>query len=139
MKKKQNTKKSNKSAEAEAMEAYPFTEVYRDHVAGLQYYGHQTIDIKSGDEVKLFHDRANPNSVHAIAVYVHGVKIGYVKDLAARVLIVNRECYNWRASVVSYNPTNPTWQMCVIKIERQSKPIQWNPMSAEGVPFDMAH
>lgn len=132
-------KKSTKATKSSDMEVqYPFNEVYRDHVAGLQYYGHQTIDIKPNDEVKLFHDRGNMHSKHAIAVYVRGVKIGHVKDVNARVLIENREAFNWRASVVSYNPTNPTWQMCVIKIERQPKPLVYAPTPAEGIPFDMA-
>lgn len=109
-------------------------EFYRDHVAGLQYYGHQLASVQAGDEVKLIHEPANPHSPHAVAVCVNDVKIGHVKDNAARFMVGHRKNYKWRAHVISYNPSNPTWQMCVILIEHATLPPE--PKSLDPVEFN---
>lgn len=129
--KNRKTVKNNKTMEKPQQQ---WNEFFRGHVAGLQYYSHQLANIKAGDTLSFVHERNNPHSPHAVAIYCNEHKIGHVKDPIAQEMVDVRDFYNWRGSVVSYNPTNPTWQMCVILIERATKPIVVD--GRDSIPFN---
>lgn len=96
-----------------------WSEFARCSVAGLQYHDYQRIvdPIQADDPVELRYEPSNAYSRNAVAVYVHDTKIGYVPESVSPKLVAARNNFRWRARVVSFNPTNPTWHMCTIQIE----------------------
>ena len=104
--KKQTTKKST-----------PLN-VYRDHVAGVQYSDYQLITIKAGDEVELRRETSNPVDAEAVAVYVKDTRVGYIKRPHNRRLIgLKRDGAVFSGKVVSFNKNNPSWQAIVISVD----------------------
>lgn len=94
------------------------TNVYLDHVAGLQYSDYQRVNIKAGDAVELRRETSNPADTNAIAVYIHGTRCGFIKRPQNQRLIgLKRDGAKFEASVVSFNKNNPSWQALVISVD----------------------
>lgn len=92
--------------------------VYRDHVAGVQYYDYQLITIKAGDEVELRRETSNPVDAEAVAVYIKDTHVGYIKRPHNRRLIgLKRDGAKFSGKVVSFNKNNPSWQAIVISVD----------------------
>jgi hypothetical protein len=92
--------------------------VYRDHVAGVQYSDYQLISIKDGDEIELRRETKNPADANAIAVYIKDTRIGYIKRPHNQRLIgLKRDGAVFSGRVVSYNKNNPSWQAIVISVD----------------------
>ena len=106
--KKQTVKKS---------EAKPLN-VYRDHVAGVQYFDYQLVNIKAGDEIELRRETSNPVDAEAVAVYIKDTRIGYIKRPHNRRLIgLKRDGAKFSGRVVSFNKNNPSWLAIVISVD----------------------
>ena len=103
--KKQTVKKS---------EAKPLN-VYRDHVAGVQYSDYQLVNFQAGDEIELRREPKNPADTNDIAVYVKNTRIGYIPRMhCPRLIGLKRDGSKFSGRIVSYNKNNPSWQAIVI-------------------------
>lgn len=95
-----------------------WVEAYRDSVAGFKYYDGQKAELAAGDELKLVHERNNPYDPHTIAIYKDEFKLGHIKTPHGNKLLgLHRDGAQFRTRVVSYHPTNPSWDMCFILVE----------------------
>ncbi len=92
-------------------------EVYRDHLAGVQFSDYQRANLKAGMPLTLVWERSNAYDPRAIAVYAGDYRIGYVKKNKTEELHALRETgKNTAATLVSYNKNNPSWNAIVISV-----------------------
>lgn len=95
-----------------------WVEAYRDSVAGFKYYDGQKAELAAGDTLKLVREPNNPRDPRAIAVYKGEFQIGHIKaPHCNKLLDLKRDGAQFRTRVVSYHPTNPSWDMCFILVE----------------------
>lgn len=100
-------------------------EVFRDNISGVQYGDYQQVlpKLKAGAKLTLTWERGNNYDPMAIRIDLDKVKLGYVKGNSEfqRLLHEYREHgIKVVATLVSFNRTNPTWQMLTYKIEAPS-------------------
>lgn len=92
--------------------------IFRDHVAGVQYSDYQLVSFKAGDEIELRREPSNPKDSNAIAVYVHDTRIGYIPRIhTQRFIGLKRDGAKFSGRIVSYNKNNPSWQAIVISVD----------------------
>jgi len=92
--------------------------IFRDHVAGVQYSDYQLVNFKAGDEIELRREPKNPADTNAIAVYVKNTRIGYIPRLhCPRLIGLKRDGAKFSGRVVSFNKNNPSWQAIVISVD----------------------
>lgn len=109
---------------AEPDDSMKLKEVLRTNIAGVQFSDYQTcVGIKAGSKLKLWWEPSNKFDAQAIRVEYCGTKIGYIpKGPMQQSLHSYREAgTRVYASIVSYNKTNPTWNMFVVKCEVEDK------------------
>ena len=96
-----------------------WVEVYRDCVMDFKLYDGQRAELKAGDELKLVREPNDPRGhAAAIAVYKDKFKLGYIKSPQCNKLLgLKRDGAQFRTRLVSYHPTNPSWDMCFILVE----------------------
>ena len=93
-------------------------ELYRGAVAGVKFYPSQTFGIKPLDPLTLIAEASNPHDRRAIRVEHKGRTIGYIpRDSTAKLHDAKAAGSEFRASVVSYNKANPSWDSIIILVE----------------------
>lgn len=95
-------------------------EFWRGSVAGFSYHEGPAVlhQIVPGDAVELVHEIGNPQDAHAVAVFWHGRKLGYVPHsdnahIAARMEADGR----LQAYVTRVEPERPDWEKLEIGIQ----------------------
>jgi HIRAN domain len=112
-------------------------ELFRCNIAGVQYGDYQTaVGLKVGSILKLFPDTKNPYDSHAIKVMYGDARLGYIPKGEYQDMLWQLRADKIKVSceISSYNRTNPTWNMFVIKISVDAKDAAYI-QSDDNYPF----
>lgn len=92
-------------------------EIYKEHLAGVQYHDYQRAKLVAGDNLRLVWERTNPVDQNAIAVYKNKVRIGYIRAVGTHILHEYRKRgLKLHTELVSYNKNNPSWSALVVRV-----------------------
>jgi hypothetical protein len=96
----------------------------RVNIAGVQYSDYQQVDpdlfdahLSSQEPLGLVWERTNSHDPKALALYVDNIRIGYIPRGHLQELIhaAHAKGAKVRVHLTGYHPTNPTYNMFVIK------------------------
>lgn len=86
-------------------------------VAGLQYGEAAYIALLKDEPVMLKREAENPHDPKAIAVYVRGIKAGYLPQYENKTLsLLMDQGEILQAAVYAYDYEKPPWERVVIKV-----------------------
>lgn len=91
--------------------------IFEGCLAGVKYSDYQRVaGIRAGRAVKFYWERSNKFDANAVKVELDGVHIGYIPATETSVFHDQRRLNNKVfGEIVSYNRTNPTHQMIVVR------------------------
>lgn len=113
-------------------------ELFRCNIAGVQYSDYQLakLSIRPGARLQLWWESKNKMDQLAIRVELKGVKLGYIPQkhwlnkmwqdapYQAQLHSLREQGVKIITTLVSYNPTNPTWSMFTIKCEAKQPVVK---------------
>lgn len=91
--------------------------IFEGHLAGVQYSDYQrVVGIRAGRSVSFAWERSNEHDPNAVRTMLDDVSIGYIPKgetwVFHRAHKAGQKIYG---EIVSYNRSNPTWQMIVVR------------------------
>lgn len=91
----------------------------RCHVAGLQYHPGIALRLRSGDALKMVREPENPYDANAVALYVRGIKLGYVpkKENMTLALLLDQNAPLY-AKVDRFDVEARSWERVKIVVEQ---------------------
>ncbi|DAB40177.1 MAG TPA: hypothetical protein CFH81_08220 [Sulfurovum sp. UBA12169] len=86
-------------------------------VAGLQYGEAEYIALLQGEPAALKREAKNPHDPKAIAVYIRGIKAGYLPQHENKTLsLLMDQGVILEAIVYAYDYEKPPWERVVVKV-----------------------
>lgn len=89
-------------------------------VAGVQYCDAAYVALLKGEPVTLRRETKNPHDSKAIAVYIRGIKAGYLPQHENKILsLLMDQGVLLEAVIHAYDYEKPPWERVVVKVRLQ--------------------